>query len=868
MIPIPLTTIIYDRGAGGAFTWQNPVSLAGRLTSYEDAIEARGGYKLLRVAFDCAPEELAEWIQAGLMRGVRSYTPTGRLRWEGVLVELKATIGPVSIVRSLDDMANRIIVSYGEAGGSGDNTSIYSDTASIAEYGTKDLQLNLSTTTAAGAAQRAQTDLKALAWPIASRETALDTATGGSVRIELRAVGRYDLLDWLLTTNTTTATAVTSTQAITLLTAFNAVNNWFSTSTAEITATGHSDTQYIEPYTSYQEKLEALLSQGTSTQTALAWGIYDDGVLRIAPWAGATPTVIGYYRHAADRTVRDPYGNVIPPWDWQPDVMAEDTAILGTTASDAAIASETREYIARVSLRIDSGGVSGTLEPEILGTTSPAAVAEAAANPVGRGAVGRSARQSKVERKIKKTTRTIHQSVDNPETPILTGGGGIDTGGGTITYPPPSGGPGSPTTGTSGSGTTGAITKWSNGPSGILGDATAGVDYVAPGSLNETIDDRVAALLVAGSGIGISYNDAGNTLTIATSGLDEIIDDEVAALLVAGTGISLSYNDAGNALTIATAGLNETIDDRVAALLVAGTGISLSYNDAGNALTISNTGGTVGGTGTAGRIPQWATGGADIENSTLIKSGAGLLTLSAAGAATLTIDSSIRLDGAGASAGQVLEWNGTAYAPATLAPADVAAAPDNAKYIVQQPSSGLSAEQALSALATGLLKNTTTTGVLSIAVAGTDYAAAIHTHAASDITSGVLSTARLGTGTANSTKYLAGDSTWQTLPSGVTGSAAATQVAYFSSAGAIAGNSALTFDVGAGDLFVSGVVNSNTHIEVLGTKIIGPRRTGWGGATGTATRTTFATSTVTLVQLAERMKALIDDLSTHGIIGG
>ena len=284
MIPIPITTVVYDRGAGGAFTWQNPVSLAGRLTSYEDAIEARGGYKLWRGAFECSPEELAEWLQAGLLRGVRAYTPTGRLRWEGVLVELKATIGPVSIVRSLDDMANRIIVSYADAGGSGDTTSIYSDTASIAEYGTKDLQLNLSTTTATGAAQRAQTDLKALAWPIASRETTFSTDTGGgSVRIELRAVGRYELLDWLLTTNATTATAVTSTQAITLLTAFNAVNNWFSTSTAEITATGHSDTQYIEPYTSYQEKLEALLSQGNSTQTALAWGIYDDGVLRIAP---------------------------------------------------------------------------------------------------------------------------------------------------------------------------------------------------------------------------------------------------------------------------------------------------------------------------------------------------------------------------------------------------------------------------------------------------------------------------------------------------------------------------------------------------------------------------------------------------------
>lgn len=38
----------------------------------------------------------------------------------------------------------------------------------------------------------------------------------------------------------------------------------------------------------------------------------------------------------------------------------------------------------------------------------------------------------------------------------------------------------------------------------------------------------------------------------------------------------------------------------------------------------------------------------------------------------------------------------------------------------------------------------------------------VHTHAATDITSGVMNTARLGTGTASSTKFLRGDSTWQT----------------------------------------------------------------------------------------------------------
>jgi hypothetical protein len=60
------------------------------------------------------------------------------------------------------------------------------------------------------------------------------------------------------------------------------------------------------------------------------------------------------------------------------------------------------------------------------------------------------------------------------------------------------------------------------------------------------------------------------------------------------------------------------------------------------------------------------------------------------------------------------------------------------------------------------------------------------------------------------------------------------------------------------------------RIDIDGAQVLRATRTGWATATGTATRTTFDTATVTLPLLAERMKALIDDLhitAGHGLIG-
>jgi len=60
-------------------------------------------------------------------------------------------------------------------------------------------------------------------------------------------------------------------------------------------------------------------------------------------------------------------------------------------------------------------------------------------------------------------------------------------------------------------------------------------------------------------------------------------------------------------------------------------------------------------------------------------------------------------------------WILTATTPTWVQVGGAGFAPTDATYITQTPSSGLSAEQAMSALATGIVKNTTTTGVQSIA---------------------------------------------------------------------------------------------------------------------------------------------------------
>ena len=165
-----------------------------------------------------------------------------------------------------------------------------------------------------------------------------------------------------------------------------------------------------------------------------------------------------------------------------------------------------------------------------------------------------------------------------------------------------------------------------------------------------------------------------------------------------------------------------------------GTNASLTASNGGIVYSTSSALAILSGTATAGQIlrsgtssaPSWSTAtypATTAANQILYSSAANTITgLTTANSSILATNSS----GVPAMTTTLpftvpVTTGGTGATTASDALTNLGAAPNTATYILQTSNSSLTNAQVLSSLSTGLLKNTTSTGVLSIATAGTDY---------------------------------------------------------------------------------------------------------------------------------------------------
>lgn len=363
--PLALNIPLFARGVAGAPTTAIlGDELGSGLLSYSHTIGDQFGFESATVERAVTKSVALEALAMWLMRATTVRGPWAETLFEGFLAAVDATFGDESRAVSLRSLANRVTVKATDTANSPITTTPVNDTDSQALYGIKETIQSFGATDSTDATNKANRILAELANPQMERSSSAGSGSEAPMGATLRCTfdGYYSALDWLTTENTTAATAVTTAQVKALLTAYIAINAFFSTNHGAIVASGVSAPQLIAAETTYRQAIEDLLASGDSSGQALSWGVYEDRIFNVVASAKATPATITYRRSLADGRIYDAYRNVVPWWQVRPNSMYEVIELLDPGAVATQQDAAARSYIARVRFSASRDQLSLDLE--------------------------------------------------------------------------------------------------------------------------------------------------------------------------------------------------------------------------------------------------------------------------------------------------------------------------------------------------------------------------------------------------------------------------------------------------------------------------------------------------------------------------
>lgn len=294
-----------------------------RVYNYTHDIAAIGGFDT--ASFDIAlrdVEEMQQFLDQYLGNRVFAYVdnPVEPI-WEGFINRISFTAGDVEYTISLDEMYNRVTITYTAPDTSATAAVITVDgnnTDSQALYGIKQGNLDYGYFRATtGTATLRDTVLTQRGWP----KTSITRGQGNGL-LHVECLGFFHTLEWGVYVNSTTTAAQLGVMVNAVRAAVNNTTTFFDNgdSTEVSTNTNTINQEHVKRET-YWDVLQRFAEVGDGTNY---W------IVGITPTDFATNTRRMYYRvfnpeieYTARQSdglrIRNLYGQVVPPWTVRPD---------------------------------------------------------------------------------------------------------------------------------------------------------------------------------------------------------------------------------------------------------------------------------------------------------------------------------------------------------------------------------------------------------------------------------------------------------------------------------------------------------------------------------------------------------------------
>lgn len=306
--------------AANRSTWY--ARLTDRVTNFRMEKRAIGGYWGASAGAQTNQDELEDWIERGLGRHIQVQDEALDTVWEGFVNRITARLGKLEFTLGpLMDVANRVQVVYCAINnavlpptlGVRARTATYNDTISQAAYGILQYIYSTAGSTAAEAAQNAQSYLAEHAWPVTGRRSTL--LGGGAAELSLEMLGYWAWLGAYVYNQTVASGDVHADVKLRAILAASPNTGLFSTDYARITTNAVHISQYENDDRTAEDLVKAINALGTTAYGRTNCGFYNGRQFVYGP----APTSIRYVqRVTGNEPLTDLIGGQVRPWNVMP----------------------------------------------------------------------------------------------------------------------------------------------------------------------------------------------------------------------------------------------------------------------------------------------------------------------------------------------------------------------------------------------------------------------------------------------------------------------------------------------------------------------------------------------------------------------